>query len=173
LANWLKNLTDLGNFFHRKKDPSQMELLHTEGKYNLMGAAATEAMRGIDAESQASGDVDFVFQSTKDEWILGLFDPSYPQFCPLVLPLAPLFQATIFLTYCTEHQARTYKRMVDRAITRLKNECKRRQDFMLLESLRGYAYMRINDSVMGFKLDKLTTRKKILEMPTLEGERKK
>lgn len=142
--------------------------MREQGKLDLLSSET----RNVDIETQASGGVDFVFATTKDEWILGLFDASYPQFCPMVLPMAPLFQPSLFLTNCTEDGRRTYKRMVDLEITSLKNQAKTPEDFQLLRALRGYAYMKSNDSVNGYKMDKLTTRKKIIEAPSLEGPKK-
>jgi hypothetical protein len=167
LPNWFENLKAIAAFRH--KEPTQIQLMREQGRLDALNSE----IRNIDTETQASGGVDFVFASTKDEWILGLFDSSYPQFCPLVLPLSPLFQPTVFLTFITEQQARTYKRMLDRGIARLKNKAESPEDFMLLESLRCYGYMRINDSVQGFKMDKLTTRKRILETPGFGLEVKK
>lgn len=150
------------------KGLTQKEAIELQGRQELIAST----VRNIDAETQASGGVDFVFSTTVDEGILGLFDPSYPQYNPKFLPLAPLFQRTPLLSNYTEYQSRTYRRMADRLFCRVKNKGLTKEDFETLESLRIYFYMKINDGVNGYKMDKLTTQKKILSLPGLEEKKK-
>jgi hypothetical protein len=152
----------------KPKEVSPAELLQIQGRNEILSSG----VRNIDAETQASGGVDFVFSTTVDEWILGLFDLSYPQYNPKFVPLAPAFQRTPLLSNYTEYQSRTYRRMFDRLACRVKNKGLTKEEFETLESLRLYYYMKINDGVNGYKMDKLTTQKKILSMTGLE-ERKK
>ena len=152
----------------KSKEMSPAELIQLQGRQDIMSSG----VRNIDAETQASGGVDFVFSTTVDEWILGLFDPTYPQYNPKFLSLAPAFQRTALLSNYTEYQSRTYRRMFDRLACRVKNKGLTKDEFETLESLRLYYYMKINDGVNGYKMDKLTTQKKILSMSGLEEKKK-
>jgi len=152
----------------KPKQLSPEQMMQIQGRQDLQSSI----VRNIDAETQASGGVDFVFSTTVDEWILGLFDPTYHQYNPKFLPLAPLFQRTPLLSNYTEYQSRTYRRMADRLFCRVKNKGLTKEEFETIEGLRLFFYMKINDGVNGYKMDKLTTQKKVISMSGLE-ERKK
>ena len=152
----------------KPKQLSPEQMMQIQGRQDLQSSV----VRNIDAETQASGGVDFVFSTTVDEWILGLFDPTYHQYNPKFLPLAPLFQRTPLLSNYTEYQSRTYRRMADRLFCRVKNKGLTKEEFETIEGLRLFFYMKINDGVNGYKMDKLTTQKKVISMSGLE-ERKK
>ena len=148
---------------------SERDVIHEETKSGLM----RDENNSTNAEMQAAGGIAFDFQVIDDEKVLGLFDPNNPLFNPLVLPLLPLFSRMMYLTNCTELEAAAYKLKVDLQITLLKNRARGNEEYMLLDSLQGYAEMRINDSVGGFKLIKLTERTKNINLKEIPMEKKK
>jgi hypothetical protein len=152
----------------RPKELSPEQILRLQGKTEMFSSA----VRNIDAETQASGGVDFVFSTTVDEHILGYFDPTYPQYNEKFKCLAPLFQRTPLLSNYTEYQSRTYRRMADVLFTEVKNNDLNPDEFRIVRALRVYFYMKINDGVMGYKMDKLTTQKKIISMGGFEEKKK-
>lgn len=139
---------------NRERESEAIDVAHEQTK----AAIVQDENQATNVETQAAGGIAFDFQVIDDEKILGLFDPANPLFHPLVLPLLPLVSRMMYLTSCTEHEARTYCLQVNIQIARLKNRAESVEDFMLLDSLRGYMHMRINDSILGFKLVKLTER---------------
>lgn len=148
---------------------------------NAMDTIRAETKGGIirdenvstNAEMQAAGGIAFDFQVIDDEKVLGLFDPNSPLFHPLVLPLLPLFSRMMYLTNCTELEAAGYKLALDVQITLLKNRASSEEEYMLLDSLQVYGEMRINDSIQGFKLVKLTDRTKNINLKEVASEQKK
>lgn len=137
------------------------------------GAIIRDENASTNAEMQAAGGIAFDFQVIDDEKILGLFDPNNPLFNPLVLPLLPIFSRMMYLTNCTELEAMGYKLKLDLQITLLKNKASCPEEYMLLDCLKGYGEMRINDSVGGFKLIKLTERTKNINIKDMPLEKKK
>jgi hypothetical protein len=150
-------------------EPSTLDTIHAESRAGVL----RDENVSTNAEMQAAGGIAFDFQVIDDEKVLGLFDPSNPLFNPLVLPLLPMFSRMMYLTNCTELEAATYKLKVDLQITLLKNRATSTEEYMLLDSLLGYAEMRINDSVGGFKLIKLTERTKNINLKEIPAEKKK
>lgn len=148
---------------------SELDYIHEEARSGVM----RDENNSTNAEMQAAGGIAFDFQVIDDEKVLGLFDPNNPLFNPLVLPLLPLFSRMMYLTNCTELEAAAYKLKVDLQITLLKNRARGNEEYMLLDSLQGYAEMRINDSVGGFKLVKLTERTKNINLKEIPFEKKK
>jgi len=148
---------------------SQMDLSRAESR----AAIIRDENNSTNAEMQAAGGIAFDFQVIDDEKVLGLFDPNNPLFIPLVLPLLPLFSRMMFLTSCTELEAASYKLRVDLQITLLKNRAHGAEEYMLLDSLLGYAEMRINDSIQGFKLIKLTERTKNINLKEIPQEKRR
>ncbi len=150
-------------------EPSQMDIAREETR----GALIRDENVSTNAEMQAAGGIAFDFQVIDDEKVLGLFDPNNPLFNPLVLPLLPLFSRMMYLTNCTELEAASYKLRVDLQITLLKNRANGAEEYMLLDSLLGYAEMRINDSIQGFKLIKLTERTKNINLKEIPAQEKR
>ena len=150
-------------------EPSAVDVAREESK----GAILRDENNSTNAEMQAAGGIAFDFQVIDDEKVLGLFDPNNALFNPLVLPLLPLFSRMMYLTNCTELEAAAYKLRVDLQITLLKNRATGAEEYMLLDSLLGYAEMRINDSIQGFKLIKLTERTKNINFKEISNEKKK
>jgi len=111
------------------------------------------------------GGVAFEYRVSEDENMLSLFRET-----PWLDPLYPLFSRLNFLSNCSQKEARLYKMKVKRAITRLKYQRKTREDKTLLTSLETFFEMRINDSVRGWKVDKLTTQRRYL---AIEEQNKK
>lgn len=148
---------------------SEIDVIHEETRSGVL----RDENNSTNAEMQAAGGIAFDFQVIDDEKVLGLFDPTNPLFNPLVLPLLPLFSRMMYLTNCTELEAATYKLKVDLQITLLKNRATSTEEYMLLDSLLAYAEMRINDSVGGFKLIKLTERTKNINLKEIPADKKK
>jgi len=148
---------------------SELDVIREETKSGVL----RDENNSTNAEMQAAGGIAFDFQVIDDEKVLGLFDPNNPLFNPLVLPLLPLFSRMMYLTNCTELEAAAYKLKVDLQITLLKNRARGNEEYMLLDSLQGYAEMRINDSVCGFKLVKLTERTKNINLKEIPLGKKK
>ena len=155
-------------FKSHKKEPSQIEILKEQGKNDQ----ALEENRSLNAEMSAATGVAFDQQVIEDEKILDLFDESKPLYHPMLMPLLPYFSRLIFLSNCSERDARAFKTQVNLAISRLKNASRSPNDYLLLDALKAYLFARINDSVNGFKLKALTERSKTLTMRQIE-ERKK
>jgi len=154
---------------HGEAQASEADLSRMDNR----AALVRDENNSTNAEMQAAGGIAFDFQVIDDEKVLGLFDPANPLFNPLVLPLLPLFSRMIYLTNCTELEAASYKLRVDLQITLLKNRARGAEEYMLLDSLQGYAEMRINDSVGGFKLIKLTERTKNINLKEIPLDKKK
>lgn len=150
-------------------EPSAVDVAREESK----GAILRDENNSTNAEMQAAGGIAFDFQVIDDEKVLGLFDPNNVLFNPLVLPVMPLFSRMMYLTNCTELEAAAHKLRVDLQITLLKNNATDSEEYMLLDSLTGYDEMRINDSVGGFKLIKLTERTKNINFKEISNEKKK
>jgi len=150
------------------REPNALDVTHEQTKGGIM----QDENQSTNAEMQAAGGIAFDFQVIDDEKVLGLFDPANPLFHPLVLPLLPLVSRMMYLTSCTNHEARTYCLQVNIQIARLKNRAESVEDFMLLDSLRGYMHMRINDSILGFKLVKLTERTSTKNITLREEQQK-
>lgn len=148
---------------------SETDVIHEETRSGVL----RDENNSTNAEMQAAGGIAFDFQVIDDEKVLGLFDPTNPLFNPLVLPLLPLFSRMMYLSNCTELEAATYKLNVDLQITLLKNRATSTEEYMLLDSLLAYAEMRINDSVGGFKLIKLTERTKNINLKEIPADKKK
>jgi hypothetical protein len=148
---------------------SEIDVIHEETRSGVL----RDENNSTNAEMQAAGGIAFDFQVIDDEKVLGLFDPTNPLFNPLVLPLLPLFSRMMYLTNCTELEAATYTLNVDLQITLLKNRATSTEEYMLLDSLLAYAEMRINDSIGGFKLRKLTERTKNINLKDVPADKKK
>jgi hypothetical protein len=148
---------------------SEIDVIHEETRSGVL----RDENNSTNAEMQAAGGIAFDFQVIDDEKVLGLFDPTNPLFNPLVLPLLPLFSRMMYLTNCTELEAATYTLNVDLQITLLKNRATSTEEYMLLDSLLAYAEMRINDSIGGFKLRKLTERTKNINLKDIPADKKK
>lgn len=151
-----------------KRKPHQFndaELIVLQRKADMIRdeSAAPDSGVGVGTitpNMHASGAVPFEFTVLDDETIHDLVDPSKEIFHPLLLPLLPLLSRLNFLTSCTEREAFSFKVQVDVAIARLKNKAQDSYDFMLLDNMRTYLHMRVNDSVLGFKVLALTERRK-------------
>ena len=153
----------------RMIEVSEAELRRMDAKSNVF----RDENNSTNAEMQAAGGIAFDFQVIDDEKVLGLFDPNNVLFNPLVLPLLPIFSRMMYLTNCTELEAAQYKLQVDLQITLLKNVASSSEEYMLLDSLLSYASMRINDSVGGFKLVKLTERTKNINLKEIPMDKKR
>ena len=154
----------------KSREVSQAELLRMQGDNELLSSA----LRGFDinAEAQASGEVNFVYATTVDPKIQGYFDPGHPNYNKKFEALAPLFTTTPFLSNYTEQQSRTYRLMANVLFTQVKNNDLTAKEFQILQGLKVWYYMKLNDGVQGYKMDKLTTQKKAIVMSGIE-ERKK
>lgn len=159
----------LDSLKRKPPEPSEAELRYRDSKSQII----RDENNSTNAEMQAAGGIAFDFQVIDDEKVLGLFDPNNALFNPLVLPLLPIFSRMMYLTNCTELEAAQYKLQVDLQITLLKNVATTSEEYMLLDSLLTYATMRINDSVGGFKLIKLTERTKNINLKDLTQEKKR
>ena len=155
-----------------KKKPRELNALDIS-RAETKGGLIRDENVSTNAEMQAAGGIAFDFQVIDDEKVLGLFDPSNPLFHPLVLPLLPFFSRMMYLTNCTELEAAGYKLALDVQITLLKNRASSTEEYMLLDSLQIYGEMRINDSIQGFKLVKLTDRTKNINYREIPAEQKK
>ncbi len=153
---------------YRNEEPDQFALQ----RHQIRGNIVEDESNSTNAEMQAAGGIAFDFQVIDDEKVLGLFDPNNPLFHPLLLPLLPMVSRMMFLTNCTELEAGTYKNAVSLQIALLKKKAVCIEDYMLLNSLKCYLYMRINDSVQGFKLIKLTERTKNINIKDIQPEKK-
>lgn len=134
-----------------------------------------EENRSIDNEMNAGGGVDFAYLLSQDELISDMFDPSKPAtYKPFLAPLKPLVSRLNFLTKFDERGLFAYQMDVDIAITQRKNSIMYddngelnphlAEDYETLENLRCHLHTRAYDSVMGFKVEALTTRRKIVDV---------
>ncbi len=143
---------------------SSVDLIRFQHKVDMVRDSNNEPDEAdattITPNMHASGSVPLEFTVVDDEMIHDLIDPNKEIFHPLLLPLLPLFSRLNFLTSCTEREAFSFKVQVDVAIARLKNKAEDSNDFMLLDNVRTFLHMRINDSVLGFKVLALTERRK-------------
>lgn len=164
----------------RKPEPVAPDMLDVQNAANKAEILNSEN-NSTNAEMQAAGGIAFDFQVIDDEKFLGLFDPKNDLYCEHLAPLLPLFSRMNYLTNCTLIDAAAYKLKVDIAVTQLKNqiefsiECivERNKVYMLLDSMLGYAEMRINDSIGGFKLIQLTERTKNIKLTEVSPESQK
>jgi hypothetical protein len=131
--------------------------------------------RSIDNEMNAGGGVDFAYLLSQDELISDMFDPSKPATYKAFLdPLKPLASRLNFLTKYDERGLFGYQMDVDVAIAQRKNaimydengdlNSNLASDYETLENLRCHLHTRAYDSVMGFKVEALTTRRKIVDV---------
>ena len=158
-------------------EPNALDIQHSQNRAELLNSENNST----NAEMQAAGGIAFDFQVIDDEKVLGLFDPNNDLYCEYVTPLLPLFSRMMYLTNCTLIEAAAYKLRVDIAITQLKNLIlsdiedigERTKVYMLLDNLLGYAEMRINDSIGGFKLIQLTERTKNIKLTEINPESQK
>ena len=116
---------------------------------------------------------DYDFQAIDDEKILYLFDPASPMYEPLLAPLLPLASRLCFLSDCDTQDARVYKLKVSTLIEQLRNYTRGNPRlYFLLDSMEAYLHMRINDSIGGFKIKTLSTRRKEFEYKEVQQKRK-
>lgn len=127
--------------------------------------------RSIDNEMNAGGGVDFAYLLSQDEMISDMFDPTKDTYKPFLEPLKPLVSRLNFLTKFDERGLFDYQIGVDIAIAQLKNSISGKNDgvftsgdYQLLENLRVHLHNRAYDSFMGFKVEALTTRRKIVDV---------
>ncbi len=131
--------------------------------------------RSIDNEMNAGGGVDFAYLLSQDEMISDMFDPSKPaSYQAFLKPLKPLVSRLNFLTKYDERGLFDYKIAVNIAISQRKNAIvfdddgnpndHLSEDYETLENLRAFLHTHAYDSVMGFKVESLTTRRKIVDV---------
>ena len=130
--------------------------------------------RSIDNEMNAGGGVDFAYLLSQDELISDMFDPTKTTYKAFLDPLKPLVSRLNFLTKFDERGLFDYKIAVNIAIAQRKNavtyndegeyneNCS--EDYETLENLRAFLQTHAYDSVMGFKVEALTTRRKIVDV---------
>jgi len=143
-------------FGRKKKEPSAEDVSKMERDRTLEAHYATDPIE--DLASTPAG-VAFEYRVSEDENMLSLFKEN-----PWLDSLYPLFSRLNFLSNCSERSARLYMMKVRRIITRLSYRRKSVEDKDLLDSLETFFNMRINDSVHGWKVDKLTTQRRYLEI---------
>lgn len=156
----------------KRKDPAGPSSLMIIKEQNK-GQMAVDENRSMNAEMQGVTGIAFDQQALDDEKILDLFDETKPLYHPLLMPLLPLISRLNFLSNCSENEARTFKIQVNIAIARLKNKARSSTDYMLLDNLKAYLHMRINDSLKGFKIRVLTERNKSLTIREEQLQKKK
>lgn len=147
----------MGLFKRKPKAPTPKELARIERTTHI---EATEAEK----ETGMVDGVAFDYQVIEDENLMAIFHPNSPYHLEWLEELIPLFSRLNFLSNCSSRDAELFKMTVDRAITRLKYSRKRRDEKMLLNNLKTYFFMRINDSVNGWKLNTLTERKRTIRI---------
>jgi len=156
-------------FWRRKKEPTHEDLANLERKTAIETHMATEPNYDqADQLGSMPSALAFDHRVVDDQHMKELFDSKLGY--EWLQPLYPLFCNLNFLTNCSQREARLFRMKVKRAITRLKYRRKSLYDKTLLNSLEAFFDMRINDSVHGWKMDKLTTQRRYL---AIEEQNKK
>jgi len=146
----------LGLFKRKRREPTPEEIARIEQDKDIETSSMVDPVMG--AKNIADG-VAFDYQVIEDENMRGIFEE-----LPWLDELRPLYSRLNFLSNCSPDEAEQFKMAVDQAITYLKYRRRRDDEKMLLMALKTHFYMRINDSVRGWKLNSLTTQRKVLEM---------
>lgn len=141
----------------KSKEPTIQEVANEEIRKDVVVSETLNPQGMIDT-------IAFDFQVIDDEKILGLFDPTSPFYVEWLDELIPLFSRLNFLSNCSENEAKRFKMEVDIAITRLKYRRRDIGEKMLLNNLKTFFFMRINDSVNGWKLNTLTERRRTIRL---------
>jgi hypothetical protein len=149
--------------------PSPLTIIKAQTKHDL----AVDENRSMNAEMATATGIAFDQQALDDEKILDLFDETKPLYHPLLMPLLPLVSRLNFLSNCSEADCRTFKIQCNIAIARLKNKARSSEDYMLLDNLKAYLHMRVNDSLKGFKIRVLTERNKTLTLKEEQLQKKR
>jgi|SRR5208282_68342 len=159
---------------HKSKENLEVQIQKVVAKSQRNAQIVEDENRSIDNEMNAGGGVDFAYLLSQDELMSDMLDESKAAYQPMLKPLKPFFSRLMFLTKIDERGLFDFKIAVDIAITQRKNDvlydengeynehCS--EDYQLLEAVRTYLQTRIYDSVMGFKVEALTTRRKIVDV---------
>lgn len=158
----------MGIFSRKKKpeEPTLPETVNAEVRKDVLVSETLNPQGMVDT-------IAFDFQVIDDEKILGLFDPRSPFYLPWLDELLPLFSRLLFLSNCAPSEATNFLMDVDLAITRLKYRRKEDDEKRLLNNLRTWFAIRINDSINGWKLNTLTERRRRILLTQQELKEKR
>lgn len=161
-----------------KKKPTPEELVAMETKGAVKASYLSEA-----AWPEGKDGIAFDYQVVDDEKILMLFEPylgttsdgaliKNPNYTPLLKPLLPYVSRLCYLTSCSELDAEIFKCRADYQITLLKARAETDEEYDLLEALKAWIEIRINDSIKGAKMKMLTERKRTVRFEEMKEKKR-